>query len=65
MDYKHLMLPIMNQKKVITYFQDKCLLVKEFKCPIPICAKIMEMEYNKQYIDNYCYLCRSKSLYTT
>jgi len=55
----------MNQKKVITYFQDKCLLVKEFKCPIPICAKIMEMEYNKQYIDNYCYLCRSKSLYTT
>ena len=48
-----------DSKKIIAYFQDKGLLEKEFKCPI--CEKIMKMEYNKQYIDNYCYRCRNKN----
>ena len=46
-------------KKIISYFQDKGLLQKEFKCPE--CEEFMKMEYNKQYIDNYCFRCRSKS----
>ena len=46
-------------KKIISYFQDKGLLQKEFRCPE--CEEFMKMEYNKQYIDNYCFRCRSKS----
>ena len=40
-------------KKIISYFQDRDLLQKEFKCP--------KLEYNKQYIDNYYFRCRNKS----
>ena len=59
MNLLHLMLQTMNQKNIITYFQDKGLLEKRFKCPI--CSKIMTIEYNKQYIDNYCYRSLTKS----
>lgn len=36
------------------------MLEKEIKCPI--CEQFLKMEYSKQHIDNYCYLCRYKSL---
>ena len=52
---KRLVLQITNQKKIISYFHDKGLFEKEFKC-----GQFMKMEYNKQYIDNYCYRCQLK-----
>ena len=46
-------------QKIINYFQDKRILKKKFNCTV--CGKIMTLQKNKQYIERFCFRCRSKA----
>lgn len=45
--------------KLINLFQSKGVLIKDIICPE--CNEQMKLEKNKQYLDNYCWRCRSKN----